>query len=247
MLDDQDLNGSARTPMPENGTFSDVSANSWSASPPSKQELDQIWTWNASVQDLVQGCVHDLIMQIAGRQPTALAVCAWDGDFTYCQLDALAGKLARRLIGLGIAPRSVIPILFSKSRWTCVAMLGVIKAGCSAIALDHTQPDTRLRSIVNQAQPGLIISSATHCARASLLADVPVLQLDDTLLDTRNRLGKGSAQLPVVSPSDTIYISFTSYVAVPVPFFLSFFPSFPLPDGSYQVFKRDPLLSKSVS
>lgn len=176
----------------------------------SEQDLDQIWTWNASIPPPVEGCVHDLIQEIARSQPDALAVCAWDGDFTYSQLNDLANEVAHRILGFGIEPRSNIPILCPKSRWTCIAMLGVIKAGCSAIALDGTQPDTRLRSIVHQTKSRLIISSATYAPRAALLMDVPVLQLDDTLLEVQELSRVHSSSLPSISPSDIVYISFTS-------------------------------------
>ncbi len=211
-LDKKYVHGSAENSHGEQGVFTDISPKLENASP-SQEDLDQIWEWNASVPDPVQGCVHDLITEIAKRQPDALAVHAWDGNFEYSQLDALADKVARSLIQLGAAPKSSIPLLFSKSRWTSVAMLGVIKAGCSAIALDATQPDTRLRSIVQQAQPRIIVSSAEHHARVRALADVPVFQLDDTLLNAVDLLEENPPLLPVVSSSDTVYISFTSYVA----------------------------------
>ncbi|KAK8085892.1 hypothetical protein PG997_007163 [Apiospora hydei] len=175
----------------------------------SQLELDQIWERNASVPGQIQGCVHDLIAEIATTQPEALAVCAWDGNFTYSQLDEISTKLANRLITLGVTPRSSIPLLFPKSRWTCGAMLAVIKAGCSAIALDGTQPDSRLRSIVQQARPTLVVASANYHARAIQLAGVPVVQLDDTLLKTPVP-EETVPQLPEVSPSDIVYISFTS-------------------------------------
>ncbi|KAL6811929.1 hypothetical protein J3E69DRAFT_377169 [Trichoderma sp. SZMC 28015] len=176
----------------------------------SEQDLDQIWTWNALIPPPVEGCVHDLIKEIARSQPDALAVCAWDGDFTYSQLNSLADEVAHRILEFGIEPKSNIPILCPKSRWTCIAMLGVIKAGCSAIALDGTQPDTRLRSIVHQTKSRLIISSATYAPRAALLMDAPVLQLDDTLLEVQELSRVHSSSLPSISPSDIVYISFTS-------------------------------------
>jgi non-ribosomal peptide synthetase component F len=174
------------------------------------EDLDKIWQWNASVPEPVQGLVHDMIHDIATTQPRAMAVCAWDGEFTYSELDTLANVVAYRLVNLGCAQRSSIPILFSKSKWTCVAMLGVIKAGCSAIALDATQPDSRLRSIVQQASPPAIVSSASHRDRASLLADVSILQLDEMLLDTLRQDIKAKPPLPTVQPADLVYISFTS-------------------------------------
>ncbi|TLD11150.1 hypothetical protein PgNI_05487 [Pyricularia grisea] len=173
---------------------------------PSPLDIDKIWERNAAVLDQISGLVHDLIGEVAAGQPKTLAVCAWDGDFTYRELDDLSTNLARRLVGLGVEPRSTIPILFPKSRWTSVAMLAVIKAGCSAVALDGTQPDSRLRSIVEQTRPSLVIASANYHARASGLAGVPVVQLDDSFLEAR----PAAAKLPDVSVSDTVYISFTS-------------------------------------
>ncbi|KAB8269059.1 hypothetical protein BDV30DRAFT_251720 [Aspergillus minisclerotigenes] len=170
--------------------------------------LDQIWSWNAEVPKTVPGCVHDLIATFAVHHPDALAVCAWDGDFTYSQLNALSHRAAQRLIALKIPRQSSIPLLFSKSRWTCVAMLAVIQAGCAAVALDATQPDTRLRSIVQQTQPRVIISSPMHTTRASGLTDALILQLDDALFD--NEIVEPTDELPVAFPSDIVYISFTS-------------------------------------
>ena len=172
-------------------------------------EVDQIWSWNAEVPEAVPGCVHDLIAANAVHHPDALAVCAWDGDFTYSQLDLLSRRVAQRLISLQVPRQSSIPLLFSKSRWTCVAMLAIIQAGCAAVALDATQPDTRLRSIVQQTQTKVVISSPVRAARASALADAIILQLDEALLDNEVNV---TADLPVMSPSDIVYISFTSYV-----------------------------------
>jgi non-ribosomal peptide synthetase component F len=178
----------------------------------SPQDLSSIWKWNYTVPLSVEGCVHDVIKGFAASQPDASAVCAWDGDFTYAQLDALANHVASKIIQLGTPSRSSVPILLSKSRWTPVAMLAVIKSGCSAIALDATQPDARLRSIAQQARPSTIVASSALSRRASRLLDVPVLALDNTLLHAIGQPEVVFSELPHVSPSDIVYISFTSYV-----------------------------------
>ncbi|KUM62352.1 hypothetical protein ACN42_g4754 [Penicillium freii] len=171
-------------------------------------DLDQIWNWNAEVPETVSGCVHDLIATIALHHPDSLAVCAWDGDLTYSQLNLLSRRLAHRLLALRIPRQSSIPLLFSKSRWTCVAMLAVIQAGYAAIALDATQPDTRLRSIVHQTKAKVVISSPVHATRAAGLVDASIVQLDETLFD--DEVEESTDELPVTSPSDIVYISFTS-------------------------------------
>ncbi|KAF7526585.1 hypothetical protein PCG10_003976 [Penicillium crustosum] len=156
---------------------------------PSPQELDDIWASNTVVPESITGCVHDLIAEVAQKQPEALAVCAWDGDLTYAQLSTLSDYVAHYLCEVGIPPRSPVTLLFPKSRWTCVAMLGVIKAGCAAIALDSIHPDARLRSIIKHAQPKAMICCAATQKRVSLLCDSPILQLDDSLLEIGKALG----------------------------------------------------------
>ncbi|KAK7216080.1 hypothetical protein V2G26_004083 [Clonostachys chloroleuca] len=176
----------------------------------SVDDIDQIWDRNAAVHEQLQSCVHHLISEIATSQPDALAVCAWDGDFTYSQLDALASCVANTILQHGVKYRSVVPLLFSKSRWTSVSMLAIIKVGCIAVALDATQPDKRLLSIVEQVYPHAMLSSPEHYQRATSLANVPVIQIDDTLLDPK--FSKWAIfHLPyTIHPSDIVYISFTS-------------------------------------
>ncbi|KAJ5816716.1 AMP-dependent synthetase/ligase [Penicillium robsamsonii] len=180
------------------------------AASPSPQELEGIWASNAVVPESITGCVHDLITEVAQRQPDALAVCAWDGNFTYAQLSTLSDHVAHYLCEMGNPPSSSVTLLFPKSRWTCVAMLGIIKAGCAAIALDSTHPDARLRSIIEHAQPKAMICCAATRDRVSLLCDSPVLQLEDSLLEIAGTMKRQILDLPVVSPRDIVYISFTS-------------------------------------
>ncbi|OQE37215.1 hypothetical protein PENCOP_c010G01994 [Penicillium coprophilum] len=180
------------------------------AASPSPQELDAIWVGNTIVPESITGCVHDLITEVAQRQPDALAVCAWDGDFTYAQLSTLSDHVAHSLCAMGNPPGSSVTLLFPKSRWTCVAMLGIIKAGCAAIALDTTHPDARLRAIIRHAQPKAMICCATTRDRVSLLCDSPILQLDNSFLEIAGTITQQDTDFPVVSPKDIVYISFTS-------------------------------------
>lgn len=205
----------AETPLMESSipdppkALSDMSADTFTLT---KQDLDEIWRQRSSVPECIHGCIPDLITQVAQQQPAAPAVHAWDGQFSYSQLDTLASRLARRLAHIDTNTGRVIPILFEKTKWTAVAMLGVIKSGNACVALDTTQPDARLRSIVQQTLPKTIVSSRANHSRASTLADVTNVLLDDSLFDFADDSTQHDidSQLPTISPTDTAYISFTS-------------------------------------
>ena len=177
-----------------------------------KPDLDEVWRQRCAVPESIDGCIHDLISQVAQQQPAAPAVHAWDGRFSYSQLDALASKVARRLSQIDANPGHVIPILFEKTKWTAVAMLGVIKSGNACVALDPTQPNARLRSIIQQTQPRIMVSSRANHSRASILADAFNVQLDDSLFDLADDSFQHviDPQLRTISPADIAYISFTS-------------------------------------
>ena len=127
----------------------------------------------------IDRCVHDLIAEIAERQRTATAVHAWNSFLKYHQLNSLGSQTAHRLIELGATPRSNIPMYCEKSKWTPVAILGVIKAGCAAIALDPNFLGVRPRSIVQQAEPRLLVSSITNLEKVPRLASIPLLDPDE--------------------------------------------------------------------
>ena len=61
----------------------------------SQQDLEQIWRWNLSVPlDVETTIVHGLIAETTKHQPGTQAICAWDGEWTYRELDELSTCLA---------------------------------------------------------------------------------------------------------------------------------------------------------
>lgn len=174
----------------------------------SPADLTEIWRWNATVPKSVDRVVHHLIAESAHEQPNSLAVCAWDGEWTYQELDSVATRVACRLVGLGVGPDVIVPVCFEKSRWMPVAMLAVMKAGGASVALDTTLPEDRLRSIVRQVDPSLVLSSSSSRHLAEALTDRPILVLGDENQDT---FAHGDPQaLPRVWPSNKLYLVFTS-------------------------------------
>ncbi|KAJ5289222.1 nonribosomal peptide synthase [Penicillium angulare] len=177
----------------------------------SPQDLEYVWRWNEKIPETDSRCMHELISHVVLEQPEAAAVCAWDGQFTYTELECLSTRLAYQLVdrGLGGQGGKFVPLAFEKSKWTPVAMLGVMKAGGASVTLDCTFPEQRLQSIVSQLSPHLILASARQKELAGRLTSAPVLTVDASLAEQISPSLKLST-LPTVSSSDPIYIVFTS-------------------------------------
>ena len=175
----------------------------------SPQDIGEIWNWNKTASSACTISVHDLLSATAQRQPpTAMAVCAWDGELTYAELDRMSTLLAYHLVGLGVGPNVLVPLCIEKSVWMSVAMLGVMKAGGASVALDVTQPRNRLRSVVQQVQASLVLTSVENEKLAGQLGDCKVQLVCHSSLDSLREMAPRS--LPKVQPNDILHIVFSS-------------------------------------
>ncbi|KAG8408240.1 putative NRPS-like protein biosynthetic cluster [Metarhizium acridum] len=141
-----------------------------------QRDLLDIWDWNTQ------------------RQPDAPAGCAWDGDWTYAELDEVSTRLADYLIDKGVKPDVIVPLCFEKSRWTPVAQLAVMKAGGASLAMDAAQPVERLRTIVQQVNPVVDTSG-------------PVVVVDN---EHMAKLSRRPMPRTDVQPWHKLYVVFTS-------------------------------------
>lgn len=168
-------------------------------------DLHRAWQWNETVPEASNHCIHDMIADRVQANPNAAAVNAWDGDFTYRELDELSTCLALHISGHGVAGK-LIPLLFEKSKWMPIAALAVIKAGAGCIAMDATQPPSRLQSIVSQSQAPLMLISAANMNLADSFAGISKV----TVSQDASWPFTEPASLPVISPDDVVYVNFTS-------------------------------------
>jgi aryl carrier-like protein len=82
--------------------------------------------------EIIDSCVHWLIEAQARHRPDALAIRAWNGELTYCQLDAAASRLGRRLVSnAAVHCGDLVHVCFEKSAWFFVAILAINKAGAA--------------------------------------------------------------------------------------------------------------------
>ncbi|KKZ67664.1 hypothetical protein EMCG_06724 [[Emmonsia] crescens] len=120
----------------------------------------QISAWNIRAHTYPLGCCIQALFHLkCVLQPDLQAICAWDGDMSYQELDVLSWKVQARLATHNVGSGSIVPLLFEKSKWAVVAMLGVLKTGAAFVALDPTYPEKRLRDACQDVGANVIICS----------------------------------------------------------------------------------------
>ncbi|OAA79903.1 AMP-dependent synthetase/ligase [Akanthomyces lecanii RCEF 1005] len=174
-----------------------------------ERDLEQLWRWNAVVPENIRRCMHDIISEQTRQRPQDVAIQSWDGSLTYSKLDALSSLLALHLRFRGVGTGVTVPLCFEKSMWAVVALLAVMKTGAAFSLTDPSQPNVRLRTIVEQTGANLIITSALQSSLGALIAaGGTVVALSQSTFDAPLQLS--SDPLPGVASSSLMYVIFTS-------------------------------------
>ncbi|QYS97871.1 hypothetical protein H0G86_005076 [Trichoderma simmonsii] len=174
-------------------------------------DIEQLWSWNATVPEKVERCVHHLFEEQAQRQPEALALSAWDGELTYGDLNSLSSSLCQHLVARGIGSGSIVPLCFEKSMWALVATLAVLKAGGAFVPLDPSSPPDRRQLILQQTDAKLVLVSRSN-ANIAIPDSCAKLILDrGSLAGLAQSNGAPASQLNLPrDPNSMAYIIFTS-------------------------------------
>lgn len=93
------------------------------------------------------------------RSPDRVAVRG-DGDLTYAALDALSAKAATRLSELAVSGARVA-VRMRRGEHLVAALLAVLRAGAAYVPLDPSHPEDRIRYLLEDTGPALVITDDT--------------------------------------------------------------------------------------
>ncbi|GKU04429.1 unnamed protein product [Fusarium langsethiae] len=128
-------------------------------------DLERIAEWNRTGPATI-GCVHDLFIKSLRARPDSQAVCSWDGEFTYRELDIAARIVAQLLITEGgVGPEVTVGLCMDKSRWAMVAVLGILYAGGAVVPLGVQLPLERINVILQDSSPAMVLCDESKTGR----------------------------------------------------------------------------------
>lgn len=102
--------------------------------------------------------LHRSFERQADRTPDAIAVQFGSNRLTYRELDERSNQLARLLSVRGLERDSLVAICLERSLELIVSMLAVVKAGAGYLPLDPSYPSERLRFLLEDANPSVILT-----------------------------------------------------------------------------------------
>ncbi|HEV2964148.1 MAG TPA: amino acid adenylation domain-containing protein [Candidatus Angelobacter sp.] len=102
--------------------------------------------------------LHSLFEAQAQRTPSARAVVAHDGQFSYAELNRRSNQLAHYLQSLGIGPETRAGIALPRSAEMIVAALAVLKAGGAYVPIDPGYPMQRFRYLAEDSRISVLLT-----------------------------------------------------------------------------------------
>ena len=138
-----------------------------------------LYGWNQTRAEALDCCIHELFEAQVDRSPDAVALLFEGAQISYAQLNARANRLAHRLRGLGVGPDERVAICVQRGMEMVVALLGVLKAGGAYVPFDPGYPPARLRMMLEDAAPAMLLTQRDLCELFTTAAKVPILLLDD--------------------------------------------------------------------
>ncbi|GCE15705.1 non-ribosomal peptide synthetase [Tengunoibacter tsumagoiensis] len=175
-------------------------------------ERERVLTqWNQTNYDyqLNHLCLACLLREQALQTPDAPAVSFQNQTLTYqCLLDRI-DQLVDRLHQLGVGAEDVVAVYLPRSLELILALHAIIHAGAAYLPLDPGLPSERLRFLVQQSRPSLLLttSALTRTLQTHLAADL----LPSLCLDTLPRTSSTPSRGPcTIQPASLCYVLYTS-------------------------------------
>ncbi|MFE2569305.1 amino acid adenylation domain-containing protein [Streptomyces mirabilis] len=143
------------------------------------------------------------------RTPDAVAVVDEQRSWTFAELNAQANRLAWTLRDkYGVATGSLVALRLARSADLTAAVLGVLKAGGAYLPLSTTDPDDRVRHVLDDSGCAVVLRVGDAVDPADA-ADPPLT--GRTLLDLAGPLSERTDDPPpAAGPDDLAYCIYTS-------------------------------------
>ncbi|WP_406907900.1 enterobactin non-ribosomal peptide synthetase EntF [Citrobacter freundii] len=145
-----------------------------------------------------------LVTQQADKTPDVPALADARYQFNYREMRQQVVALASLLRERGVRPGDSVAVALPRSVFLTLALHGIVEAGAAWLPLDTGYPDDRLRMMLEDAKPKLLIATEEQLARFSDIPGLESLCYDSPLP------AEDAAPLALSQPNHTAYIIFTS-------------------------------------
>jgi len=118
-----------------------------------------LYEWNeAGAEYPRERCIHELFEEQVKRSPEATAVVFEEASLSYGELNGRANRLGHYLRELGVKPDTRVGICAERGLEMVVGLLAILKAGGAYVPLDPGYPVERLRYMLEDSAPAVLLT-----------------------------------------------------------------------------------------
>ena len=175
--------------------------------------------WNRTDLPLDPGLtMHGLVERQMRATPDAIAIADGERTLTYAELDGRSARLAARLRARGVGREVPVGICAERSAEMLVGLLAILRAGGIYVPLDPAYPEARLRFIMEDAEPPVLLTHRRLGRELPFVAELlgggagspHVLFLDDDVEEAAPSTGVTSVDTEPATPESIGYLIYTS-------------------------------------
>ncbi|MEV5177170.1 amino acid adenylation domain-containing protein [Streptomyces flaveolus] len=164
--------------------------------------------WQSPADTVPEATVAEAFEARAARTPTATALVRDGVRLTYAELNARANRLARLLRSRGARPAARVGVLMDRSAELIITLLAVLKTGAAYVPFDPASPLARIRHLVEDTRPALILTAGTGTAVLPGGYDRLCLDIRAAVAEAEHLSGADLA--PCGTASHPAYVMYTS-------------------------------------
>jgi amino acid adenylation domain-containing protein len=172
---------------------------------PASEKRQLLYEWNDTEYVFPQTCIHELFERQVERSPDAVAIIFEDSRLTYRELNRRANQLAWYLHKRGVGPDVPVGLCIDRGPEMVIALLGILKAGGAYVPLDPRLPEERLRFMVEDVRPRVVLTKQ-NLWRAPFGKDAIILDGSWATIAQENTANIEN----VCGPRDLAYVMYTS-------------------------------------
>ncbi|QWM25093.1 non-ribosomal peptide synthase/polyketide synthase [Burkholderia pseudomallei] len=178
---------------------------------PRSEREQMVYAWNATERDYpIEQCIHQLFEAQVDRKPEAIALTFEGQRLSYAELNARANRLAHYLQARGVGPDRLVALCAERGIEMVVGLLAILKAGGAYVPLDPAYASDRLRGIVEDSQPALVLADAVgRAALGELDGALPVIDPETDALRWREM----PATNPEVASQHVHHLAYVIYTS----------------------------------
>ncbi|KNA32565.1 peptide synthetase [Burkholderia pseudomallei] len=178
---------------------------------PRSEREQMVYEWNATERDYpIEQCIHQLFEAQVDRKPGAIALTFEGQRLSYAELNARANQLAHYLQARGVGPDRLVALCAERGVEMMTGLLAILKAGGAYVPLDPGYASERLRAILDDSRPAIVLADAAGRAALDALAGAPPIADLQADASRWSALPSTPPRVEGLTPRHLAYVIYTS-------------------------------------